>query len=37
MHIEPYGESQPVVPDAETEEEHAQNRRVEVDIVRKND
>ncbi|MDR0873899.1 MAG: OmpA family protein [Prevotellaceae bacterium] len=36
MHIEPYGESQPVIPDAQTEEEHAQNRRVEVDIVRKN-
>jgi len=35
MHIEPYGESQPAVPNAETEEEHAQNRRVEVDIVRK--
>ena len=35
MHLEAYGERQPAVPDAQTEEEHAQNRRVEVDIVRK--
>jgi len=35
MKIEYFGKTQLVVPNAETEEEHAQNRRVEVDIIRK--
>ena len=34
MKIEAYGKSEPVIRDAGTEEEHAQNRRVEVDIVK---
>jgi len=34
MRIEAFGKSQPEVPNAVTEEEHARNRRVEVDIVR---
>ncbi len=35
MKIEGFGERQPVVPNAKTSEEHAENRRVVVDIVRK--
>ena len=33
MKIEGYGESMPLIPNAQTEEEHAQNRRVEVDVI----
>jgi outer membrane protein OmpA-like peptidoglycan-associated protein len=34
MKIEAHGENQLVIKNAQTEEEHAQNRRVEVDIVK---
>jgi outer membrane protein OmpA-like peptidoglycan-associated protein len=33
--VEAYGEHQPAVPEATTEPEYAQNRRVEFTIVRK--
>ncbi len=33
MVVEGYGESMPLIPDAQTEEEHYKNRRVEVDVV----
>ncbi|MDD6358105.1 MAG: OmpA family protein [Bacteroidales bacterium] len=33
MKIVGYGESMPLIPNAQTEEEHAQNRRVEVDVI----
>ncbi|MDR0874341.1 MAG: OmpA family protein [Prevotellaceae bacterium] len=34
LHVQGFGESNPAVPNAETEEQHAQNRRVIVDVVR---
>jgi len=34
MQVKGFGEREPVVPNAETEEQHAQNRRVIVDVVR---
>jgi hypothetical protein len=36
MVVKAYGKSQPIKPDAQTEEEHAMNRRVEIDLVKKN-
>lgn len=35
MAVEAYGESQPIIPNAQTEEDHAKNRRVEIDLLKK--